>query len=400
MGPPCSRLLTCSAQSDRVGHRAGDAKIASMKKIPQLDAVRGLAVLLVLVHNTDQYPSRFSHFISGNGWMGVDLFFVLSGFLITRILLDTKQSEGYFRNFYARRCLRIWPLYYSVLLFMFVIVPFVRPSEAHAVFEARSSPWWAFPIFLQNFLVPVPAMATGPLGVTWSLAVEEQFYLVWPLVVRFCTEVQLRKIAIAVICLSPVLRFYLSSHQVNIYSNTLCRLDGLMAGALLAIIIRSVSFSPTAEFLTRAWIVFLVTVSLALTVETTFHARWIVFSLTALASVSFVYLALFSPQRWLQSVLTNRFMVYTGTISYGIYLLEKIPLDAARTFHLDKHRFLVLPITIVVTFALAAMSWYLLEKPILKLKRFFEPRTVSVGQDLGLASHGEFYISPAKASPH
>ena len=229
-----------------------------MKKIPQLDAVRGLAVLLVLVHNTDLYPSRISHLISDNGWMGVDLFFVLSGFLITGILLDTKQSEGYFRNFYARRCLRIWPLYYSVLLFMFVVVPFLRPSETHAVFESRSSPWWAFPIFLQNFLVPIPAMATGPLGVTWSLAVEEQFYLAWPLVVRFCTEAQLRKIAIAVICLSPVLRFYLSLHQVNIYSNTFCRLDGLMAGALLAILIRSVSFSP-AEFLTRAWIIFLVT---------------------------------------------------------------------------------------------------------------------------------------------
>ena len=74
-------------------------------------------------------------------------------------------------------------------------------------------------------------MATGLLGVTWSLAVEEQFYLIWPLVVRFCNEAQLRKIAIAVICISPALRFYLSLHQVNIYSNTFCRLDGLMAGA-------------------------------------------------------------------------------------------------------------------------------------------------------------------------
>src|SRR5271170_1594067 len=191
-----------------------------MKRIPQLDAVRGVAVLLVLLHNTDIYPSLHLHLISDNGWMGVDLFFVLSGLLITGILLDTKRSEGYFRNFYSRRCLRIWPLYYSVLLFMFVIVPFVRPSEAHAVFEARSSPWWAFPIFLQNFLVRIPAMATGPLGVTWSLAVEEQFYLVWPLVVRFCNVGQLRKIAIAAICISPALRFYLSLHQADIYSDT------------------------------------------------------------------------------------------------------------------------------------------------------------------------------------
>jgi len=344
-----------------------------MKKIPQLDAVRGLAVLLVLLHNTNQYPSLHLQFVSRNGWMGVDLFFVLSGLLITGILLDTKESEGYSRNFYARRCLRIWPLYYSVLVFMFVIVPVLRPSEAHTVFEARSSPWWAYPLFLQNFLVPTPTNATGPLGVTWSLAVEEQFYLVWPLVVGFCSGKQLRKIAIALICFSPVLRFYLSLHQVDIYSNTLCRLDGLMAGALLALVIRSPSFLPS-QYVTGAWITFLVAVPLALLIET-FHARWIGFSFTAMASVSFVYLALFSTQRWLHALLTNRFLVYTGTISYGIYLLQKIPLDAAKTFHLDSHQFLALPITTVATYAMAALSWNFLEKPFLKLKRFFEART-------------------------
>jgi peptidoglycan/LPS O-acetylase OafA/YrhL len=359
-----------------------------MKKIPQLDAVRGLAVLLVLLHNTDRYPVLHLRLISSNGWMGVDLFFVLSGLLITGILLDSRQSEGYFRNFYARRCLRIWPLYYSVLLFMFVMVPLLRPSEANTVFAARSSPWWAYPLFLQNFLVPVPAMATGALGVTWSLAVEEQFYLVWPLVVRFCSEAQLRKIAIAVICFSPALRFYLSWHQVNIYSNTFCRLDGLMAGALLALAIRSASFVPS-KFVTLAWITLLVAAPLALLIDT-FHARWMVFSLVAMASVSFVYLALFSTQRWLQAILTNRFLVFTGTISYGIYLLEKIPLDAARTFHLDQHQFLALPITVVATYAMAALSWNLLEKPFLRLKRFFEARTVPPGlADEGLLSLAE-----------
>jgi peptidoglycan/LPS O-acetylase OafA/YrhL len=350
-----------------------------MKRVPQLDAVRGIAVLWVLLHNTDVYPSLHLGPISRPGWIGVDLFFVLSGLLITGILLDTKQSDGYFRNFYARRCLRIWPLYYSVLLFMFVIVPIVRPSEGHAVFEARSSPWWAYPIFLQNFLVPIPTSATGPLGVTWSLAVEEQFYLIWPLVVRFCSEAQIRKIAIAVICISPALRFYLTQHQVNIYSNTFCRLDGLMAGALLALVIRSASFSPS-KFLTRAGITFLVAAPLALVLDLAVHARWIVFSLTALASVSFIYLALFSTQRWFQSVLTNRFLVYSGTISYGIYLLQKIPLDAARTFHLDTYPFLALPITAAATYGMAALSWNLLERPILRLKRFFEPRTIGRGQ--------------------
>jgi peptidoglycan/LPS O-acetylase OafA/YrhL len=359
-----------------------------MKKIPQLDAVRGLAVLWVLLHNTDNYPALHLQAISGKGWMGVDLFFVLSGFLITGILIDTKRSEGYFRNFYARRCLRIWPLYYSALLFMFVIVPMLRPSEAHNVFDARSSPWWAYVVFLQNFLVPIPTRATGLLGVTWSLAVEEQFYLIWPLVVRFCTESQLRKVALTVICVSPVLRFYLSMHQVNLYSNTFCRLDGLMAGAFLALVVRSSGFVPS-KFLTGVWVTFLVSAPLALMIDD-FDAKWIVFSLTALASVSFVYLALFSPQRWLQSILTNRFIVYTGTISYGIYLLEKIPLDVVKEFHLDKHPFLALPLTAAATYAAATMSWFLLEKPILKLKRFFETGKTHPGQaDSGLLALAE-----------
>lgn len=341
-----------------------------MKKIPQLDAIRGLAVLMVLVHNTDVYPSLHLGLIADNGWMGVDLFFVLSGFLITGILVDTKRSGDYFRNFYARRCLRIWPLYYSALLFMFVLVPLLRPSEAQTVFAARSSPWWAYPLFLQNFLIPIPPAATGLLGVTWSLAVEEQFYLVWPFVVRFCNEVQLRRITIAVICISPALRFYLALHQVDIYSNTFCRLDGLMAGAFLATIIRSSSF-VASRFVTPAWVALCVSAPLAVVIDT-LHARWIVFSLVALASVSFVYLAIFSKQRWLQALLGNRFLLYTGTISYGIYLLEKIPPDLAKAFHFDQHPFLALPITTAATYVLAAMSWNLLEKPFLRLKGRFQ----------------------------
>src|SRR5579862_6313153 len=88
---------------------------SSMKRIPQLDSIRGLAVLLVLLHNTDK--SRCTGVLAQHGWMGVDLFFVLSGLLITGILLDSKADRGYFRNFYARRCLRIWPLYYCALFF-------------------------------------------------------------------------------------------------------------------------------------------------------------------------------------------------------------------------------------------------------------------------------------------
>lgn len=340
-----------------------------MKRIRQLDAVRGLAVILVLIHNTDQYPSLHLGPIASNGWMGVDLFFVLSGFLITGVLIDTKRSEDYFKNFYIRRCLRIWPLYYSALVFMLVIVPLLRPSEYQFEFGPRSSPWWAFPLFLQNFLVPIPTAATGLLGVTWSLAVEEQFYLVWPLVVRFCSEAQLRKIALGVIIVSPALRYYLSLLGVNIYSNTFCRLDGLMAGAILAMAARSKGFAP-ARFVAGAWVTFLVSTSLALTIDVV-HARWIVLSFVVLASVSFIYLALFSKQRWLQAFLSNRVLAYIGTISYGIYLLEKLPLDAVKAVHLEKYPLLSFSIASAATFALAVTSWNLLEKPFLRLKRFF-----------------------------
>lgn len=357
------------------------------RRIPQLDAVRGLAILVVLFHNiSPKYPLFHSDQLFRDGWMGVDLFFVLSGLLITGILLDTKQSVGYFKNFYVRRCLRIWPLYYSLLFFMFVVVRFLNPSEYHAVVQT-SSPWWAFPLFLQNFLLPISTNAAGPLGVTWSLAIEEQFYLVWPLLVRFCSITQLRQLAIAEICLSPMLRYYLGLHHVDLYTNIFCRLDGLMAGALLALLIRSDNFVPS-QLLQRAWILLLIAAPLAFLTEA-FHARWIVFSFTALASAAFVYLAMFSERKWLQKIMTNQFLVYTGTISYGLYLLHKIPFGMVQVLHLDRRPYLPLPIILVASYALAALSWNLLEKPFLSLKRFFDskpPSTDRANRSSGLAT--------------
>ena len=335
--------------------------------MPQLDAVRGLAVLAVLVHNTDK--DLYTGFVSRNGWMGVDLFFVLSGFLITGILLDTKNTESYFRNFYARRCLRIWPLYYCTLLFMFVAVPLVRPSEAHQIFEPRSMPWWSYFVYLQNFLVPVITRATGPLGVTWSLAVEEQFYLVWPLVVRFCSSKTLSKIAVAFICLDPALRFFLVQRGFNVYPNPFCRLDGLMWGALLALLFRSEAFRRE-KYVSLGWVALLIASPLA--IVTADRVLWAVYSFTALGSASFVYLALASKNKWLQVSLSNRFLIYSGVISYGIYLLEKIPSDALKSLHPNSHPAVVLVVTAATTYAMATLSWNLLEKPALRLKRYFE----------------------------
>jgi len=109
------------------------------------------------------------------------------------------------------------------------------------------------------------------------------------------------------------------------------------------------------------------------------NARWIAFSFTALASASFVYLSLFSQRPGFRVVLTNRFMVYTGTISYGLYLLHKIPFDMAHAFRLERYPFLALPLLLAAGYALAALSWNLLEKPFLRLKRFFESKPGRLG---------------------
>jgi peptidoglycan/LPS O-acetylase OafA/YrhL len=340
------------------------------KKIPQLDAIRGIAILVVMIHNLHGLDFPPLSLVTNYGWIGVDLFFVLSGFLITGILLDTKQSGHYFRNFYARRGLRIWPLYYAVLLFMFVVVPLVRPHDAAELF-GRSFPWWSYPFFLQNFLVNAPALAVGPLGVSWSLAVEELFYLVWPFFVRYLPVKRLQIIAWVVLLVSPRLRLdFLTRHWI-IYSNPFCRLDGLMAGALLAILVRKSGFAP--ERLRKpAWIVFLIAVPLAIATGV-YGVMWLTSSMAAIASAAFVYLGLFEANVWFRALVTNRFLIFTGTISYGLYLLHKIPDDTFKRLHWKaSHPVLAFWAIVLISYLLAIASRYLLEKPFLNLKRFFE----------------------------
>jgi peptidoglycan/LPS O-acetylase OafA/YrhL len=339
------------------------------RRIPQLDAIRGIAILVVMFHNEQAaFPSLHLSRVFASGWMGVDLFFVLSGFLITGLLLDAKGSYGFFRNFYARRCLRIWPLYYAVILFMFVAVPLLRPAQATMIFE-RSSPWWAYPFYLQNFLVPVSEDAVGPLGVTWSLAIEEQFYLVWPLVVRYLSTARLRAVCLTVIIVSPFLRLYLSTEHLDLYTNVFCRLDGLMWGAFVAALVREPTFEPGRHG-TLAWAALMIALPLALTTDGR-NQEWLVCSLSVLAWAGLVYLALFSSAVWLQRILSNRALVFTGTISYGLYLLHKLPFDLIKG-HDVRYGVIVFALLIAAAYLLACASWYLLEQPFLRLKVYFD----------------------------
>src|SRR5882724_2441759 len=140
----------------------------------QLDVLRGIAVLVVMIyHSCGNVPSLHLVSVFRYGWTGVDLFFVLSGFLITGILLQTKNTQNYFLNFYARRALRIWPLYFCILALGFLVIPLFQPHLRSMIFE-QCRPWQAYLFFVQNVLVPESGKF-GPLEITWSLCVEEQF---------------------------------------------------------------------------------------------------------------------------------------------------------------------------------------------------------------------------------
>ncbi len=184
--------------------------------VPVLDGLRGLAILLVLLHHfANVYaPSAWTrnawHRVVGSGWCGVDLFFVLSGFLITGILHDARRGPGYFRNFYMRRVLRIFPLYYGVLAALFLAYPLLAGSHQRFAALAEHQPWlW---LYAQNFKV-ILSGDWVPCGMNhfWSLAVEEQFYLFWPFVVFACRRRTLLHVSVALVVLALAVRIGLQT---------------------------------------------------------------------------------------------------------------------------------------------------------------------------------------------
>src|SRR3954466_6828035 len=185
--------------------------------IATLDGLRGVAILLVmlchflgLLHTGNHRLDSLLHLGFGHGWVGVNLFFVLSGFLITGILLDAKSSPRYFRNFYARRTLRIFPLYYGVLFVCFAILPLFPGSNSADFLALRSRQGWLW-TYCTNIKIVLDgdwkfATPLLDLGHFWSLAVEEHFYLVWPLLVFLLPTRALVKACIGVIVVAGLAR--------------------------------------------------------------------------------------------------------------------------------------------------------------------------------------------------
>jgi peptidoglycan/LPS O-acetylase OafA/YrhL len=362
--------------------------------VPALDGVRGMAILLVLVFHfavtsflTDaSLPVR----VLKSGWIGVDLFFVLSGFLITGILHDARPSTHYFRTFYMRRTLRIFPLYYGVLALVLLVMPLVRPYHTPIMQGlVRDQAWFWF--YGTNIaLLWTPGETFGPLLHFWSLAVEEQFYLVWPLVIWALTRRQAIAASVACILGAPVIRALLLVCNVNpfaIYALTPCRFDALAVGAVIALLLREQGAIPLLRRVAR-W------------------ARWTCgFAVAALFVVraglsnvdppvqiiGFSCLAGFfggvvagcaAPTResMLQRVFKGRFLRALGKYSYGLYVFH--PLVFGLYLEALAVRLLagwpsagifasVAAIKIGLTFLVAFVSWHVYEAPMMRLRRFF-----------------------------
>ena len=328
-------------------------------------------------HIGKNVPALHLETIGGYGWTGVDLFFVLSGFLITGILLEAKGKAHYFQNFYARRVLRIWPLYFGLLIFTFVVLPLVIPSLRERIFQ-DAYPWQSYPFFLQN-LFSTKEIGFGPVGVTWSLAIEEQYYLVWPLLVLALSPRLLKFAALGAFSLSVVIRLLQSFGIVHlfIYTNTFSRLDGIALGSFLAIVLPTASEQVVRRIAT---VVLPLSVLAVVFTEWFFGEKtWFLYSGLALAFAAVLCLSLNSE------LLKNRpFLAYTGKISFGLYLIHVPVFDMLRVpkiksrlswFHSPILNGLVmLVIMTLAVYLVASASWYFFESPILKLKsRFATP---------------------------
>lgn len=287
--------------------------------MPELDVVRGIAILLVVCNHGLARPlhadiprvARLLFVVSSYGGGGVNLFFVLSGLLITGILLDSRNQPGYFRQFYLRRALRILPALYGTLLVLLV------GGRISLQFLAVSA------LFLANFasLFGV-GLQYGPL---WSLAVEEHFYLIWPLIVRFCRMRQIAVLAAAICVFSPILRSMLvdgTAQDALISLQTWYNLDGISTGALLALWLRAPTFRR--QQLARIAPVMLLA-GLIATALLRDHAR----AETALISTSFnlasvgllTCLMLLATSHW-EKFVNRPLLKFFGFISYGLYLVH------------------------------------------------------------------------------
>jgi len=344
--------------------------------LPELDGLRGLAILwVVLYHCGPLLQGTWLHRVAEWGWAGVDIFFVLSGFLITANLLGARDKPHYFHNFHARRALRIWPVYALVLAVVYLNAPWFIGPNAGVIASIKAAPWLAYIFFVQNlFHLSLPS-ALGP---TWALAVEEQYYFFWAPMVRWLGgPKRIWMLAVFLSCAlisSPLLRHLNPAWLWNVPNHTLIKLDGIALGSLLALGLYTIQLS-------RRVCLWLGLGAFVLGMAAAAAAYGTSLLDTALAaSFAGAVLALMAStgaRNPVNAVLRRGPLAFYGRISYGLYMIHIAAFifigwfDLRMASHGMAGNLAVVAARFAVSSALAAAMWYGFESQILKLKRYF-----------------------------
>lgn len=364
------------------------------KRIPELDGLRGIAILLVFLahylggagHLHLKSPIRHIFAAANAGWSGVDLFFVLSGFLIGGILLEAKAAPHYFRAFYMRRVYRILPVYYSWILLYAIVVAIALTGGPNPFLVSLRELKQIFPqlLFLQNFQFSLFPFQQAWFVVTWSLAVEEQFYLFTPLIIRFLSTGKLVIALLAAVAGAPLIRFLVFRYW---FPNTLaavyllpCRADALALGVLLAVGWRSEAlraFTVRHRAMLQGTLLFLfagVCGTLKWMVgQVTLLRATVGYSWFALLYGCLLLLALSQTDTWLAAILRWKSLRWLGRVSYCVYiihltillLLQQLILHSAPQLD-NPQGVAVTALAALLTLALAALSWRYFEKPLIR----------------------------------
>lgn len=359
---------------------------------PGLDGLRGLAILSVMLYHF--FDSRFAIDQTSTwdlnpfrlGWVGVDVFFVISGFLITNILLCQKEHPHYFRNFFLRRTLRIFPLYFG-FLFLFFTLPSLLSFQMPHSWENlanRQEFFWFYLADLYTFCFNSwPELS---LSHFWSLGIEEKFYLFWPFIIWFFSQTQLRWICVLLFILSISSKlFMLGYHENGIlvnYTFPLCRLEGLAAGAYLAILQQR--NKEAIQVKGQFWLFLILALYLGIYLfektlaPMTLSMQLIGFPLNAVVGFFIVCSAL-RPDSLTTHLLNHKTLRLLGKYSYALYLLHLPLLGLITKFNpISKNIhpiiFSALPFLLWLFLSIfcAWVSWTIWENPFLKLKQRFQ----------------------------
>lgn len=363
---------------------------------PALDGLRGFALSMVLIGHVVVFLPHgpllsLFHFSTNALLISLDLFFVLSGFLITAILIRTRDGRGYFRNFYVRRVLRIFPIYFLLLVAYFFVRPLLPGGPPPWQENLDKETAWFF-LYVQNLVMAWRGEGIGWGGLyhSFSLAIEEQFYLLWPFFVWLVPPRRLLHFCLTVCAASLVYKTWMWLNGASwwyLYVHTLTRLHALAAGGALAawLIIHKGAMPP---WLRPAGVIAGVSIPLIIVAAATGLISRIDFAvlLNYAAPVLFAWmlmsLMLSSPQQPLRRLLQQRVMILLGRYSYGLYLIHQPTLYEVRRILLPiwepvmgVHAAVWLSGLIGMALALpmAVAVYHAFELPILRLKRHFRP---------------------------